>query len=284
MRRVVIGFIALLVLFILADVSARLLGVVDFPLYLNSRTLGYVPAPNQRGAFLHKNDWAFNNVSMGVAQDFAPGPGPNTLLIGDSIVYGGNHFKQDEKLGPTLQRMSCGLVWPASAESWAFLNELRYVRAHSDIAQAFTRIIFVLNSGDFGDASVWTSEITNPTHYPVSTIAFLARRIFESTPNPPPTGDNDWRTALQWLLDDYRGPITFALYPNRAENGQGDELNSFAELLRPYLSNRVDILLVGGDQRWRSPINYRDEIHPTNDGNKILARILAPAIRECRDK
>jgi hypothetical protein len=283
MRLISVGLIAGFCLLLVAavDVAARAFGVLDFPLYLNSATLGYVPAPNQRGSFLGKNDWAFNELSMGVARRFDPDDEPNTLLIGDSIVYGGNPIKQFDKLGPSLNRASCGMIWPASAASWAFLNELRYVHSHADILRMLTRIIFVLNSEDFGNASIWTSEVSHPTYYPVSTIRFLFRKAFVSPQDQPPSGDNNWSAELKWLISNYDGPITFALYPNKLENQNGDTLDADAALLKPYLSNHIHVLLVGKDENWHSALNYRDEIHPSVQGAGVLATILAKDISEC---
>jgi hypothetical protein len=44
------------------------LGMTDFPVFERSAATEYLPAPNQSGALLNKNDWAFNDLSMGVAE------------------------------------------------------------------------------------------------------------------------------------------------------------------------------------------------------------------------
>ena len=37
------------------------------------------------------------------APAFAPNPLRDVLLVGDSVVYGGNAYRQLQRLGPTLQ-------------------------------------------------------------------------------------------------------------------------------------------------------------------------------------
>src|SRR6266852_909458 len=162
-RIVRLSALALFVIFLIAEIGLRYFRVLDFPLYENSPELGYIPLANQHGSFLGMNEWAFNELGMGVADHFRPGNySRNILLIGDSIVLGGNHVDQDTKLGPVMNA-SCPRIWPVSAASWAFLNELRYIRTHDYLLPTFDRIVFVSNSEDFGEASTWSSEYTHPT-------------------------------------------------------------------------------------------------------------------------
>lgn len=85
-----------------AEGGVRALGMVDFPLYEANARIGYIPAANQQGSFLNKNDWEFNALHMG-APAFTPGPALDVLLVGDSVVYGGNGYRQPDRLGPALQ-------------------------------------------------------------------------------------------------------------------------------------------------------------------------------------
>lgn len=89
------------------EVLVRATGMVDFPMYEANAQIGYIPAASQQGNFLNKNKWEFNSLHMG-ASEFKPGPGPNVLLIGDSLVYGGNSYRQQDRLGPSLQTLMQG--------------------------------------------------------------------------------------------------------------------------------------------------------------------------------
>ena len=130
------------------------------PLYKADNQLGYIPAPNQSGAFLHSRQWRFNEYSMGSAA-FEPDPRRfNILLVGDSIVLGGNPLNQSDRLGPQLEKLSGWQVWPVSAGSWALQNELAYLRTHPDVLQRVDAVAIVSNSGDFGEPSSWASPVT----------------------------------------------------------------------------------------------------------------------------
>ena len=109
-----------------SEAFVRSLGVVDFPLYQANMQIGYIPALSQQGSFLNRNDWKFNSLHMG-APEFLPGPVLDLLLVGDSVVYGGNAYRQSDRLGPALQaslqlHSPGALVWPISAGSWALRN------------------------------------------------------------------------------------------------------------------------------------------------------------------
>ncbi len=117
--RLVIWLVGALVL---AEGAAQLSGVVDLPIYEANNQIGYIPAPNQSGKFLHKNDYRFNEYSMG-AGSFSPDPARfNLLLVGDSIVLGGNPLAESDRLGPQLEKRAGWQVWPVSAGSWALQN------------------------------------------------------------------------------------------------------------------------------------------------------------------
>jgi len=57
--------VAKLILISLVSTVVRASGVLDFPTYQVDNGIGYIPSPDQKGMFLHLNDWAFNDRSMG---------------------------------------------------------------------------------------------------------------------------------------------------------------------------------------------------------------------------
>ncbi|MFZ3026968.1 hypothetical protein, partial [Rhodoferax sp.] len=85
-----------------AEGAVRAFGLVGFPLYAANAQIGYIPAASQQGSFLNKNDWQFNALHMG-APAFKPDAARDVLLLGDSVVFGGNAYRQPERLGPALQ-------------------------------------------------------------------------------------------------------------------------------------------------------------------------------------
>src|ERR1700712_851082 len=93
--RPLVGLVAAMVI---VESVARVSGAVDFPLYTADDGIGYAIAPSQSGAFLRTHTWAFNAREMGEPEAWTPAK-PNLLIIGNSIVMGGNAYAQQEKLG-----------------------------------------------------------------------------------------------------------------------------------------------------------------------------------------
>ncbi|MFN3547628.1 MAG: hypothetical protein ACK4U0_09065 [Mesorhizobium sp.] len=258
----------------IAEIGVRTAGFVDFPLYLADSRIGYIPIPNQSGSFMNSNDWAFNELSMGTPEPFNPSPiETDILLIGDSVVFGGNPYKQGDRLGPQLARATGDAVWPISAGSWALQNQLNYLADHPEVVQAVDQIVFLLNGGDFGEPTSWRTDLTHPRSQPLSAVAYLATKyILKPTAQPTPAEmivpTRDWRGDLVSFAATTTVPITVVIYPDR--DGL-DDLSAAAEL--PDLG--VDrIISIGDDSRWSKSL-YRDAIHPTPEGTGVLATIIA---------
>jgi len=277
--------IALPLVFIIVELGVRATGLTDFPLYDANSEIGYIPSPSQSGSFLHKNSWEFNSLSMG-AGPFKPTEGVNTLLIGDSIVLGGNPYRQADRLGPTLQRVSNNTVWPISAGSWSLRNELIYLRTHPEVLRNIDNFIFVLNSEDFQQASSWGCETTHPRSYPISAAYYVFQKYVFNI--HPCTGvladlsvkDGDWREEVKDFIahEHVEGKsVKFFLYPKKSEASAmtlaESNLEVHAANLMQETNKNVRVFSVVRDTRW-SPKFYRDDIHPSVEGTQILASII----------
>lgn len=257
-----------------SELILRVTGAADLPLYVSDPVVGYIPAPRQAGA-VFGHDWAFNELSMGVTKPFSPSGRTDLLLIGDSIVMGGARFRQSERLGPALARRTAAAVWPISAASWSLSNELAYLGLHPDVPAGADRLIFVINSGDFVPPSFWRSELTHPRHRPPSVALFLADRAMglelREPPGPRPTAD--WRK----LWPPTR-PTTVVLIPTRSELQAGRRPAWAGQAVAALRASNVDFIDVAADRRWIAAA-YRDDMHPTAEGTKILADIIASGLR-----
>jgi hypothetical protein len=279
-----LGLLAIGVL-LSAEIGVRALGMVDFPLYEANAQIGYIPQANQHGSFLNKNDWEFNALHMGAAA-FKPKAALDTLLVGDSLVYGGNQYRQAERLGPTLQRLiykNAGgpQVWPISAGSWGLRNELIWLRGNSQVLDQVHRIVIILNNGDFDTASSWSCELTHPTTPPPVAIWYLFNKYvyaFEKCGDVP-TGlkvpDGDLAGELKTYLAIHGAKTTFILYPDKSEaTDRVLEAKNFevgATILKT--AGAASVIHVAHDSRWNSSW-YKDGIHPTPEGNRVLAKII----------
>lgn len=274
---------AIAVLACVVEAGPRVAGMTDFPVYRADATIGYLPAPSQTGAFLRTNDWAFNSHSMGVAEEFAPGPQRDVVLIGDSVVFGGNPYRQAEKLGPQLQERLGQPVWPVGAGSWALRNALTYLKLNPDVVAGADAFVFVLNSGDFAQASSWPCDRTHPRARPAIASIYLLERYAlragdcEAIPAGMQVPPGDWREEFKAFVASAPGkPIRVFLYPELSEQDQRQfsRLNEHGRTLVALGGESVKAYSVGEDSRW-TLAHYRDGIHPTPLGYEALAAIIA---------
>ena len=267
------------------EVALRLLGLGDFPLYEANNVIGYIPKAHQQGTFMNKNEWVFNAQHMG-AGEFKPSPGRDVLLVGDSLVYGGNSYRQAEKLGPSLARhLPPGAqVWPIGAGSWSVHNELTWLMQHPDVVSQVDDVVFVFNSGDLEDSgSSWRCESTHPTHAPVSVLWYTVQKQLKLERCPDvPSGmtvpDRPWRQTMKaWLAaPEVQGKrIHFVLYPDKNEfmkgNGQPVLTSMRHRLTELGITNSMD---VSNSPRWNKTL-FKDGIHPTAEGNEVLGQLIA---------
>ena len=271
---------------LLAEMLVRGLGFIDFPVYEANAQVGYIQASGQHGSFLNRNQWEFNSLHMS-APEFTPNPALDMLLVGDSVVSGGNGYQQQDRLGPALQasaqhRARGATVWPVAAGSWALRNELAWLRENPQVPAQVDRVIFVLNTGDFGEASSWSCEATHPRKRPAVALWYLFNKYvyaFEACGHVPqglqvPPGD--LAAELRSFLAVYGDKSLFVLYPDRAEteNPALARAHFAAGLALLASSGAHKIVQLTGDKRWRTDF-YKDDIHPTPEGNRVLADILA---------
>lgn len=273
---------------IVTELAVRAGGLLSFPLYLADPYVGYWPAPGQSGSFLNRNRWFFNDRSMGVEEPFRPGPQRDVLLVGDSIVLGGNPLDQAQRLGPRLTKLTGHQHWPLSAGSWALLNEIHVLKRNMDIVERSDAIVFVLNSEDFGQASSWACDITHPREQPAVALVYLVRKYVmpgrqcASTPQALQVPVADWRVEWRELMSDSRlrgKQVDVWLYPTYEESRRPEllraRLESVATELRMQgLSANLGLRSLGRDSRWRN-VTYSDPIHPDAAGVGVLSTIMA---------
>lgn len=271
-----------------AESGVRLMGLTDFPLYVSDNELGYIPAPGQSGSFLNRNRWYFNDKSMGTASAFEPTQRTDVLLIGDSIVLGGNSMDQALKLGPLLSELRGHMHWPISAGSWALLNEIHYLQRHPEVLNQVDELEFVLNSADFGQASSWACETTHPRQQPVLALTYLLQKYVIKqepcgvTPKELEVPRADWQVELRKVMGSPGAsgkPVIFWLYPTQDEVKDKSKLAARLEAHAPALSQampgtQIQIYSLARHPKWRD-IQYADAIHPSAEGTRLMAQLMA---------
>jgi len=290
--------ISALMLVLAAEIFVRLAGITDFPVYQTDPEIKYVVAPGQHGAFLNKNEWYFNNLSMPIAADFDASRHPNVLLIGNSIVMGGNPLTQRDKLTPQLQALIGPdiAVWPAAIGGWTQVNEMAYLDRHPEVAAHADYFAWEYMAGGLSAATPWRGDAVFPTERPVFAAYYAARRfVFGRMVNLgapselPTTGEPDAENLARF--DAHVGALAAAtrrdrpgliwFYPTAAQLAQAragrewlPEREAIKKIAEKYHLRLVDI---ADDPAWTAEI-YADAVHAGPKGNKILARILHAAI------
>jgi lysophospholipase L1-like esterase len=236
---------------------------------------------------MNSHDWRFNELSMGSGPFKPDALKFNLLLVGDSVVLGGNPLTESERLGPQLQKLTNWQVWPISAGSWALQNELSYVRSHSGILPKIDAIAFVLNSGDFDEPSSWASELTHPRTRPFPGLIFLVEKYALNTAPPAvpaalKVAHRDWRTDFRAVSAAFAKPVFVFLYPDQSEVRDPQRMQrllmTHASEIKEATRGTARVYNVAR-QEWTLD-NYRDGIHPSGKGNMTLAAIFKTDI--CR--
>jgi lysophospholipase L1-like esterase len=295
MRRFAFVIVVIVSVMFMAELALRWAGFIDFPVYSVDREIGYVPAPSQAGSFLNKNDWVVNERSMGIATAWIPNGNKDLLLIGDSLVWGGNPLAQREKLGPVLARLIPDwAVWPASAGSWGVLNEITWLDRNEDVQREADVVVWVLNTADLAERTQWGSELTHPRQKPALAIGFLLEKyvipkLSASKPAEvsPEKGVQVVDATVQAFSDRLRElagrKVLIVLYPTRSELTVSDGYDLFREAVIASLSGCCDMLEIKTLPEWSNSL-YRDEIHPTVRGNEVFARAIASYVNELNNQ
>lgn len=293
--------IFILVLFILlfasSEIFLRYAGFASYPVYDVDAQIKYIPAANQHGSFLNRSAWYFNNRHMGNIADWNPSKHPNILLVGNSIVLGGNPFNHPDKIGPLLEKDLGGryTVWSAAAGGWSNVNELTYLDRNADVVGNADEVIIEYMAGGLSAPSEWPGYTVFPDQKPWSVTLYtfrkyvLPRLLHASSSSTsdfgalPPTGQFD-ETQLQRFKARVAGvakehKLTIFLYPTAADlRNRSKWLEATAPILELCKTTLAKCLDIAQEPPWTEKAYGSDGIHPTLEGNKILASILAKAV------
>lgn len=286
----------MLVLLVSAEVAIRLSGWVEFPIYTRDPRFGYFPAPQQSGSFRNRNHWVFNDQGMGVAATWRPSERTDILLIGNSIVSGGNAYDQPEKLTPRLQGKlgeNCA-AWPVAASGWATVNAARYLQAHPQLVEKSDFFIWQFMTGQMDNASPWLGETRFPTAHPVWATGYVLRKFWSErstasdnavVEQASDAGKNydEFESVVQKLArKSQQSPRGIILaYPTvqqlRLAREGRDWLPDRQRLQRLAKFNDVLLLDLATLPDWTEDM-YWDEVHLTPFGNVVLASLLGNVV------
>lgn len=290
------------------EAAVRASGAIDFPIYILDDDFGYLYAPNQSGVFLNRNRWYYNDRSMPLARNWQPDQAPDLLVIGNSIVAGGNPYDQPRKLTALLEtRLGTSFaLWPIAVGGWSTVNALGYLDRNPDIVDAADSFIWIHTSRGLSRLSPWPGDAISPRRRPIWATGFLLGRLLrnrlpfldrrspiEAKPSAGPDESTQnilrFETALRRLdmASQRRHAGILVLYPSVDEVDaarRGEEWLPERAALEA-VAQRHGILVVDLTRYpdWTTDV-YRDVIHPTAQGNEVLARIVVAALKRAQDE
>jgi hypothetical protein len=293
-RPIVIISILFLLLFISSEIYLRHAGFASYPVYDVDAQIKYIPAANQHGRFLNHNAWFFNDRHMGNISNWSTGNHPNILLIGNSIVLGGNPFDHQDKLGPLLEKDLGGryTVWSAAAGGWSNINEMTYLDRNADVVQNADAVILEYMNGGLSAPNDWPGYYVFPDQKPWSVTFYTFRkyvlpRLAHAAASDfgalPPTGmfDDAQLRRFDALVASVAKAhkVLIFMYPAAKDlQNKAAWLEATAPILELCKTTSAICLDLAQQPAWNETAYGSDGVHPTVDGNKILASILANAI------
>jgi hypothetical protein len=278
-----------------AELTLRYLRYDEFPIYDTDAKIGYIPKPNQAGCFLGRYCWTLNERSM-LNEPWVPDREHGILVIGDSLVWGEVRMAPRDKLGACLQSVMGGhyRIWSVGAGSWANLNEVEYLKRNEDVIRNIHGLVWIANAGDFSYRSLWASDYTHPRQRPRFLVGYLAGKAaipwlkhllpasFQEQEQPVASdAEVSAETARElraWLKSAPRDLLQHSLfvwYPDAAELKTRNPATShlLSAVRESVEAEGFRFFDLRGDARWRSDC-YRDPIHPSAEGDRVLASVL----------
>ena len=294
-RSLVFICVSICAILILVEVVSRAAGFGSFPVYDLDKNMKYIPAANQQGYFLNRNTWFFNNRHMGNAEDWTAVKHPNVLLVGNSIVLGGDPYKHEEKLGPLLEKALGDpyIVWSAAAGAWSELNEMAYLEQNSDVLKNADVVILEYMPGGLSSITAWPGYYVFPDHKPLILTSYLfekyvmrgllGKRATEAGPLPPSGETNEvhlrrFKALVSSIAASHK--LVIFLYPTRAElEDKEKRLAAFSPVQGVCEERRLMCVDLSIEKAWTVESYKPDGVHPTPAANAILATILADALK-----
>lgn len=283
----------------LTEATVRGLGMIDFPVYNVDMEIGYVIKENQTGNFLNSNDWYFNDKGMPIRKNWDQKEHPNILLIGNSIVMGGNPFRQQDKLTQRLQDKlgEPPVVWPIANGGWTEINEMVYLDRHPEIVAAADYVAWEYGAGGLSRATPWAGEYVFPSHRPLYATWYVLRRYvapklmsFLRSSELPATGEPDAENLLSFDRHVHAlatatcrsRPGIIWLFPSAEQLAEARNYREWlperSQISKIAAENGLRIVDISTYEEWDRSLYRADGVHPTAEGNAVLASILSSEI------
>lgn len=282
--------------FVAGELIGRYMGLNRLSLYKKDNDYEYIPLPNQN-TIVYRNKYQTNEFSMR-SKPLSESDSAVVLLIGDSIIYGGNSTDQDSLASTILEKeLSQTLrkkirVLNISAQSWGPDNGAAYVKKHGDFNAKF--IILVYSSHDAHDNMTFKTDIGNAPYYDKNQMLAWQTIVDKGWSTVSGFFETKKKNKKELLINEETEFNSGFKYFKTLSEKEGIELlvylHSELEEIQEnnYTKNGIEIIkfceenhipLIKGI-REEKPDLYSDQIHLNNKGQRFLSRVLYPFILE----
>lgn len=283
-------FFGVITILFLAEIIGRFYGLTSYPVFISDPDFEYISAPNQN-TMIYRNNFITNEYSQR-SKPIAKNDSIVILLMGDSVIYGGNQNDQNDISSTILENYLTDYflkrirVLNISSKSWGPDNCAAYLKRYGTFHAK--QIILVVSSHDYHDNMTFEKivGINNDSH-PSKNYYFACQKLiekgvqylgFNKVKNVPKAnlqfaGFNPGFDLIKKISLDQN--ISFKVYLHKNENEiKTGKLEPGGEEIRAYCSKNK-IQLIEGNEKLGM---YLDDIHPNKIGHKFLATVLMPEI------
>jgi len=296
-KKTVIAFITLCILLCLAEVILRIKGALDFPIYQVEQNGHYSLIASQNGKFLNKNEWFVNAQGFNNDKDLETKK-PYVVLIGDSVIYGGNPVDYRDRIGSRLEKSLSENVYSGAVGGWSLYNEIQFINKNMDIIKNADLLIIQYDNGDLsGLTKARNGSTTHPTEKPKSAVFYLVKKYIypkltrDSTKSELPPipeevlSSGTWDDDLLKISKGVNGKILFVLYPDKKALEDRQLWIKQTSDIKKFLENnreKFEYIDIAKMPQWNAEL-YRDGIHPNVEGNQVIADIIARKVESLKN-
>ncbi|MGF1481234.1 MAG: SGNH/GDSL hydrolase family protein [Cyanophyceae cyanobacterium] len=303
--------------FIVLEVSLRLFGLGNPPLYIPDAEIGYLLAPNQRvrrfGNRIEINQYAMRTGAIALQR---PAETLRIFLLGDSVANGAWWTDQEETISALIEQQlqttatvpqvdpaqsdRQRLFWRnvevlnASANSWGPRNELAYLQRYGTFEAQL--IVLLINTDDLFATAPTSLPVGQDRNYPdrkTLALAEVARRW--QRPSPIPGLDEVRKeggdrvgfnlaaiTQIKAIAKEHKAQFLLAMTPLLREceaTGPRDYELKARERLTQFASEH-QISYIDFLPLFKPDCHqlYRDHIHLSPQGNQLVSRTLSQRV------
>ncbi|WP_224999708.1 hypothetical protein [Cesiribacter sp. SM1] len=300
-RSILIGSILLLMFLLAGELIGRYYGLTSFPLYQASDAYEYIHVPNQKvkiyGKLYQTNEYSMRSKPLSESDSTV------ILLIGDSLVNGGNATDQDSLASTILENQLSHFfnrsirVLNIAEGSWGPDNAAAYIQEHGVFNADL--ILLVFSSADAFDNMKHEPVVGVHGQYPDKQASLAWEMIVKKGWGRVKdylsikADKSDTNTALKIevadefnpgfqkfkeLSDTTAIPLHFYLHVGQDElqNGRLDDDGSL--IIDFCQENGIPYTIELGKKIDKS--HYMDKIHYNDKGQKFLADNLFPIIKD----